>query len=177
MSAETRAPSTTPVARHAAVVIGFLLLAVAVVCAREIWLRNSSSLTWESWVEPVLDTVGAATFETWMLPAGVGAVLLGLLLVWMALRPRRRTHERIPAEAPVWMRPVDIARAFTAAAHTVPGVATASTYVGSRDVTVTVTGRADDIVRLVEDACAGLPELLGLDRRLRVRRVREEAGQ
>lgn len=169
-----RPPAVLPVARHAAVVIGLTLLVVALVCAREIWLRHSRSLTWESWVEPVIQTVGDATFQPWMVPAGVGALLLGCLLVWMALRPRRHRHESVPGAVPVWMRPVDIARAFTSAARTVPGVATASTHVGPRTVTVTVSGMREDLPQLVEQACADLPGLLGLDRELRVRQLPTE---
>ena len=124
MSADT--PRATPLARYVAILIGLALLVLAVICGREIWLRNSRSIHWDSWVEPIVMTIGDATYEPWMLPAGFLAIGLGALLVWSAFRPRHRTHRRIRAAAPVWMRPVDISRTLCAAARTVPGVATAA---------------------------------------------------
>ncbi|WIM73080.1 hypothetical protein QP028_05225 [Corynebacterium suedekumii] len=61
MSAEPRA---TPVARYVAVLIGAALLSLAVVCGRELWLRNAEASDWESWVHPVVMTVGDATLPT-----------------------------------------------------------------------------------------------------------------
>lgn len=171
MSAEQLPPRANPWARPAAVVIALLLLALAVICVREVWLRNSRSIHWKSWVEPLLDTVGNTTYQLWMLPAGAGAVLLGVFLVWVACRPRTRTHLPVGDEAAVWMRRVDIARMLSATARTVPGVATAATHVNGRTATVSITGRAAD-TNLSPAVAAVLDPLLsqlGLDLSLRVR--------
>jgi hypothetical protein len=171
VSAEHLPPRATPWARPAAVAIGFLLLAVAVVCAREVWLRNSRSIHWESWVGPLVETVGNTTYQLWMLPAGGGAVLLGLFLVWVACRPRTPTHLPVGRGATVWMRRVDIARMLSATARTVPGVATAASHVNGQTATVSVTGRVPD-ANLSPAVAAVLGPLLGelgLDLTLRVR--------
>lgn len=171
MSAEHLPPRADPWARPAVVVTGLLLLTVAVICVREVWLRNSRSIHWESWVEPLIETVGNATYQLWMLPAGAGAVLLGLFLVWVACRPRARTHLPVGRGAVVWMRRVDIARMLSATARGVPGVASAASHVNGRTATVSVTGRAPD-ANLSPAVAAVLDPLLGrlgLDLALRVR--------
>lgn len=171
MSAEHLPPRATPWARPAAVLIGVLLLAVSVVCVREVWLRNSRTNHWESWVEPLVETVGNTTYQLWMLPAGIVAVLLGLFLVWVAFRPRTRTHLSVGRGAAVWMRRVDIARMLSATARTVPGVATAASRVNGRTATVSITGRSPD-ANLSPAVAAVLSPLLGelgLDLTLRVR--------
>lgn len=167
MSAEPRA---TPVARYVAVLIGSALLSLAVVCGRELWLRNAEDSDWESWVDPVVMTVGDATFQPWMLPAAVVAVLVALVLVWISVRPRTRTHRRVASSAGVWMRPVDIARMLTATARTVPGVSSAHSQVTGASATVTVathSGR-DDVAESVPASLAPLIDELGLDLTLRV---------
>lgn len=176
MSAEQLPPRADPWARHAAVIIGLLLLAVAVICVREVWLRNSSSIHWQSWVGPLIETVGNTTYQLWMLPTGVGAALLGMLLVWVALRPRTRTHLSVRHRTAVWMRRVDIARMLSATARTVPGVATAASHVNGRTATVSVTGRVPD-ANLTPAVAAVLGPLLGqlgLDLTLRVRQSAPE---
>lgn len=176
MSAEHLPPRADPWARHAAVIIGLLLLAVAVICVREVWLRNSSSIHWQSWVGPLIETVGNTTYQLWMLPAGTAAMLLGLFLVWVAFRPRTRTHLPVGQGTSIWMRRVDIARMLSATARTVPGVATAASHVNGRTATVSVTGRVPD-ANLTPAVAAVLGPLLGqlgLDLTLRVRQSAPE---
>lgn len=167
MSAEPRA---TPVARYVAVLIGAALLSLAVVCGRELWLRNDDDADWRSWVDPAVMTVGEATFQPWMLPAAVVAILVAVILVWIAVRPRTRTHRQVASSAGVWMRPVDIARMLTATARTVPGVSSAHSQVSGSSATVTVathSGRTD-VTEAVPAALAPLIDDLGLDLTLRV---------
>lgn len=179
----SRQPKADPWARYVAVVTGLALLAAAVVCGRELWLRNSDSITWDSWVDPLVMTVGNATYQTWMLPAGVGALILGLVLLWIAVRPRTRTHQRIHADAAVWMRPVDIARMLTAATRSVPGVASAHSRVTRKSTSVSFTahpGRADGeaLAGEIERTLAPQLDRLGLSPTLRIRqRTVEEVSR
>lgn len=183
MSGDRRAPRANPWARYSAVVTGLVLLAVAAVCARELWLRNSSSIRWESWVDPVMLVVAGATFQPWMLPAGAGAVLLGGFLVWVAFRPRTRTHRELTVSgssgASVWVRPVDIARLLSAAALRVPGVVDAAGHVTGRGATVSVTAgpAVDDPSPAVDAALTRLLADLGLDLSVRVRLRSHEGVQ
>ncbi|MDO5670990.1 MAG: DUF6286 domain-containing protein [Corynebacterium sp.] len=152
-----------------AILIGLILFGVAIVCGREIWLRNSRSIDWDTWVEPIFMTIGDATYEPWMLPTGIAAALLGIFLVWVALRPRIRTHRRIRAAAPVWMRPVDISRLLAAAARGVPGVSTAVAHVSGGSAVVSVTGHQPDLAPLIDATLTPLIEDLGLNLSLKVR--------
>lgn len=166
-----REPKAQPVARYVAMVIGLALLAVTVVCARELWLRNSPDVDWDSWVDPVVLTIGSATFEPWMLPVGILAVVLGALLMWIGVRPRTRTHRRLDSPVPLWMRPTDIARMTSAQTRRVAGVLTAHSQVSGKTLTVTVSGGAEDtgLAARVEEKVASLLEELGLPLSLRVR--------
>ncbi|GAB3691827.1 DUF6286 domain-containing protein [Corynebacterium nasicanis] len=166
-----RAPRANPWARHVAILIGVALCGVAVVCGREIWLRNSTSIDWDTWVEPVTMTIGNATFQPWMLPAGAAAVLLGLFLVWVAVRPRSLTHRAVRSEASLWIRPVDISRLLSATARRVPGVATARTHLSGSTAHVTVTGHEGDLAPLVDNALSHTTTALGLGLTVRVRQV------
>ncbi len=167
MSADV--PRATPLARYVAIVIGLALLVLAVLCGREIWLRNSRSIDWTPWAAPIFHTIGNATYQTWMLPAGVVAALLGVFLVWSAFRPRTRTHRRVRSTAPVWMRPVDISRMLCAAARAVPGVASATSHVSGNTAHVSVTGHREGLAPLVDATLLPLLKSLGIDLRLQVR--------
>ena len=164
-----RSPRPNPWARPVAIVIGLVLFGVAIVCGREIWLRRSRSIDWDTWVEPIIMTIGDATYQPWMLPAGVVAVVLGLLLVWVAVRPRTRTHRRVHSDTAVWMRPVDISRMLAAAARGVPGVSTATAHVAGGSVVVSVTGHRPDLAPLIDAALTPLIADLGLGLTLKVR--------
>ncbi|SMG23194.1 hypothetical protein SAMN06295981_1269 [Corynebacterium pollutisoli] len=164
-----RSPRATPLARYVAIIIGLALLATAIVCGREIWLRNSTSIHWDSWVEPIIMTIGDATYQPWMLPAGAVAGVLGTLLVWVALRPRTYTHRAVRSEASLWMRPVDISRLLSATARRVPGVTTAATRLSGSTAHVSVTGHRDDLAPLVDAALAHTVSALGLGLSVRVR--------
>ncbi|MDO5671170.1 MAG: DUF6286 domain-containing protein [Corynebacterium sp.] len=176
MSVDTRptphVPRANPVARFVAIVIGLALLVLAVICGREIWLRNSRSIDWDTWVDPIVMTIGNATYQPWMLPTGAAFLVLGALLVWAAFRPRTRTHRMlrpVDAATSVWMRPVDIARMLGAAARAVPGVATAAARVSGSTAHVSVTGHHPDLAPLVDAALQPLITRLGLEVTLKVR--------
>lgn len=165
MSADT--PRATPLARYVAVVIGLALVAVAVVCGRELYLRTADNAHGESWVEPLVMTVGNATFQPWMLPVGIITLVVGLALLWISVRPRTRTHLAIDPETGIWLRPVDIARYVSAAARSVPGVGSAHTRVDRSKVHVTYSAHPGTHPDVQAAAQAALDKA-GLDFGLRV---------
>ena len=63
-------------------------------------------------------------WQGWMLPAGIAAMVLGLVLVYTAVVPTSRTHLALGSDAGpvVWLRPTDVARMCSAHAGTVAGV-------------------------------------------------------
>ncbi|WP_080793380.1 DUF6286 domain-containing protein [Corynebacterium pacaense] len=139
-----REPRATPLAKWVALLAGVALLAVSCMGARELYILGSDTTALESWVEPVLEIIGNARYQYWMFPLGCASAVLGLVLLYISVRPRTRTHRRISSRVPVYMRPLDLMRMFTAAAEGVPGVATARTVVRTRQITVTVYGDTTD---------------------------------
>lgn len=81
-----------------------------------------------------------------MVPAGAVALILGLWLVVVAVRPRRKTVVAVDAAGSVWMRPRDVARLASHAASCVPGVEVLNSAATRRKVTmyVGITGMESD---------------------------------
>lgn len=168
-----------PVARYVAVAIGLTLWVGAAVCIRELWLRNSSSNTWESWIEPILTTIGEKTYQPWMLPGGIIISTLGVIVTWLALRPRTRTHHQVASAASIWLRQVDIARVLTFTTRSVPGVSTAHSRVNSKTATIFFQSR-DSRVTLpqeIEKAATARLKELGLAMPIRVEQQASNRAQ
>jgi hypothetical protein len=97
-----------------------------------------------------------------LLAVGFGGLLLGVLLLAVAAKPRNRRHIGTRGTPALWLRPTDIARATTAAALRVDGVEHAHTVAGKRTVEVHIvtqraTGDYDESV--LAAATAALAEL------------------
>lgn len=137
-------PKASPVVRTWTVILGIVLLAVGIVGVRETWLVGTDANA-QSWVQPVLNLIATEQLEMWMIWAGVGSIVVGLIFVIAAVKTRRRTHVRVASEyASMWMRPVDVARLSSAAARRVPGVASAQTSADTKRTKVTVNGDEQD---------------------------------
>ncbi|AZA14410.1 DUF6286 domain-containing protein [Corynebacterium choanae] len=133
-----------PAARWLVLCLGIVLLALAGVAGRELWVRYSDT-TQPSWARPVTDYIGNLTYQQWMLYAGIACLVVALLLLIAVFKPRPKTHRPlVDANQSVWMRPVDIARMCSAAAEHVPGVEAATTTVKPRSITVALTADAND---------------------------------
>ncbi|MBI8999505.1 DUF6286 domain-containing protein [Corynebacterium sp. CCM 9185] len=160
-------PAASPVARYLAILLGLLLLAAAGVAGRDLYIRYAD-VEWQPWVSTATNWISALSYRNWMLPAGIAALIIGLLLLWASVRPRTKTHREINSEVAVWMRPVDIARMCTASAQRVPGVMGAHTVARKRSIDVTVIGNPQDqklrdelqqSLRPLADLVAGAPAL------------------
>lgn len=154
-------PMASPAVRSCAVIVGVVLLALAAVAGREAWL-TSAQVDARSWLQPLVDLMAAGHLDTWMLWTGGAIAVLGLVLIVIALKPRRHTHLQVSSPtASIWMRAVDIARLSSASARREPGVAAARTQVSKKrkslKIEVVVNGDIED---------PALPE-----------RVRETIGQ
>jgi hypothetical protein len=73
-----------------------------------------------------------------MVAAGVVAILVGLVLLAVALRPRPRTALRVQARTGIFIGPKSIARLAVGAAERVNGVDTAQAVATRKRVTVTI---------------------------------------
>lgn len=137
-------PKASPAVRTWTVILGFVLLAIGIVGVRETWLVGADANA-QSWVQPVLNLIATEQLETWMIWAGVGSIVVGLIFVIAAVKTRRNTHIQVVSEsASMWMRPVDVARLSSAAARRVPGVASAQTSADTKSAKVTVNGDEQD---------------------------------
>ena len=90
----TPAPARTPRAPAAASYTG-ALLSVLLVAAGVVGIRDglvaASALNGSLWTTDAVNWLDGLRFAYWMPPAGVLAVILGLVLVLVAVTPRRRT--------------------------------------------------------------------------------------
>lgn len=135
-----RVPRAYSAAGVIAPLIGLLLVAGAVVTGREYAVAeghyNSSA-----WVADGAGWLADTAWQTWMVAAAIAAVVVGLSLVYTAIRPRRRTHLAIASAPGVWTRDTDIARRLSAIALDDDNTASASTKVAGRRAKVTVHGQ------------------------------------
>lgn len=88
------------------------------------------------WTANAVNWIDGLSFAPWMIPAGVIALLLGVVLVIMALAPRRTTAVPVAGQTSVVISHRDIARIAQSAARTVPGVIDANADSTRRTVTV-----------------------------------------
>lgn len=135
MSAKpSKKPVASPTAAVPAVLFALLLVAAGVVLGREALLK-SGALDGSEWVGPAAAHLDGLTAQSWMLPGGIAAVVIGFILLFVAIRPRRRTHRAL-AEPDVWLREGDVAAVARAAALDNIGVDSATATAGNRKVTV-----------------------------------------
>jgi Family of unknown function (DUF6286) len=138
-------PAKRPVGASAAAPIG-VLAAVAIVALGVVGVRDTlqaagavSGPSWTGWLAGKLETVQPAD---WMTPAGVIAVVAGLLCLVAALKPRRATHVAVGREG-IWIRRRDIARLAAESAEGVDSVISATAKSRRRTVRITVRAIGD----------------------------------
>ena len=141
------------------VVLALVLVVVGAVGVREA-LRAAGVIAGPPWMANVATWIDGRAPATWMIPTGIGAVVLGLACVLAAVKPRRRTEARVAGPGSIWMRPQGIARVAAATANSVAGTATASAKTGRRRVTVTITATAAEAERLRGEVAAAVSEAL-----------------
>lgn len=134
--ASGRPPVAAPAAGYVGSLIALLILAAGAVALRDAavhfgWLQGTA------WTDTAVSGLDGLTYQPWMLPAGVVAILIGLWWVSAALRPRRRTALAVPAKTSVWIAKADLARLASAAAASVPGVLDSRASASLRTVKVT----------------------------------------
>lgn len=142
----------------AAIAGGLLAVGLLVGCGvlvRDL-LAAAGAIDGDTWVHQAAVDLGSQTWATWMWVIPVACGVVGLGALWLALKPRRRTHVNMADRSIVWTRPVDVARRISAAVSDLPDVRHAVTVVGRRriKVLVTATGAVDTdrVVRCARDA-------------------------
>ena len=154
-----RAPVAAPTAGYVGAVIALLLLAAGVVALRDAavgwgWLRGAP------WITTAISRLDGLTYQGWMLPAGVVAVVIGLWSIAAGLTPRRRTALAVSARTSVWLPRADLARLAAAAATTVPGVLSVKASASLRTVSLRADVTADGATALDAAISAAVTEAL-----------------
>lgn len=142
-------PKGAPLVRWWALLLSLALFALAAVFGREAW-RVSTHATVDSWTQPFIDVMsaeaqGSAAVAPWMLWGGAAGIVVGLLMLYAALRPRRHTYVELASDTVSgWTRQVDIARRCSATARKVPGVSAARTTAGKKGIHLIINGDIED---------------------------------
>lgn len=136
-------PRRAPVVVPTAIVLALVLIAVAVVAVRELLVSQG----WAAGSRIVPDLVAGLDGlgpSVGLAAAGAGVTLVGLVFLWLALRPGRRTHLRVTGDADLWLAPGAVAAVAQETADRLPGVVSADSSRSTRRrvlVDVVVTSR------------------------------------
>ena len=150
-------PAAAPVAAAGAAKVGVLLalgvIAVGVVAVRDAAVA-AGWVTGRPWIPLTANVVDGLMPAPWMPIAAIGAGVLGLFLIGVALAPRRRTGLPLTAASAVFLRRADVSTIAAAAAADVPGVLRARARAGRRRVVIrcAVTSSTDDVSAAVSSA-------------------------
>ncbi len=131
-------------------------------------------LTGFSWLTWVFEHLDGLTPAAWMLPLGIVLALLGLWLLYTAVRPRPRTAVALNATTGVFLTPRDVSRLAVAAADEVDGVQDAKASATRTKVTLRITGTGDPQLGERVKSAVG-QQLAGLAKPLKVN-VRTQGG-
>lgn len=120
-----RPPMAPPRSAVTGLLLGALLVALGVVLVQGllVFLGALGGPAWPVWVVDALDGL---TPGGWSLGVAVALLLVGVVLVLVALTPRRRTHVLLDREADVWATPAALAALAEDAADRVSGVSESS---------------------------------------------------
>ena len=150
-----RDPAGFPGAAIAGGLLGVALLVLCGAMIRDL-LVTTGAVSGETWTHRAADNLGSSTWSGWMWAIPAVCAVVGLVLLWLAVKPRRRTHLNVDGVRVVWTRPVDVARRASAAVSEVPNVRHALTTVGRRRIRVTVRTSGpvdrDRIAQVADDA-------------------------
>ncbi|WP_328529799.1 DUF6286 domain-containing protein [Nocardioides sp. NBC_00368] len=124
-------PRRAPVVVPTAIVLALVLIGVAVLAVRELLVSQG----WAAGSPVVPDLVAGLDGigpSVGLAAAGGGIALVGLLMLWLALRPGRRTHLRVAGDADLWLEPGAVAAVAQETADRLPGVMSADSSRSSR---------------------------------------------
>lgn len=119
-----------------ALVLAVVLALIGVVGVHDALTRAGVWLHGPTWVGMVIEHTNGTGSSLWMSVAGIALALLGLWLLILALKPRRRHGLQLQAASTIWLDYKAIASMATATATGTDGIAEARSSVGRRRVTV-----------------------------------------
>ena len=161
----------SPAVRVLMILFSLLLIALAVICGRELWWVRQEGNGDQAWIRPLLDWIANLGQQDWFFPVGIAIGVFGVVLLILSLKPAPPKYIASDAGANtrLYLRPIDIARRSTAVAERVTGVYDAQTTVNHKatKITVNVIGnddpslaaRVEDEVRAHVDKLASKPKV------------------
>jgi hypothetical protein len=133
-------------------ILAVLLIALGVVLLRDA-LVAAGVLAGAAWIPAALGPLDGVRPGPSFLIGGIVAALLGLWLIFTAVRPRVRSGVKVASRTGIFLGTGDVARLASAAAEDVGGVISASTVATRRKVSTTVrTTGGPGIAAAVRDA-------------------------
>lgn len=144
-------PRRRPAAAVVAPVLAAVLIGTGVVAVRDLFVSQGWT-TGTTWIGSVLESLDGLTATWWVVAIGVALALVGLVLVIVALKPRRLSHQETALSGDVWIDDAAIGSLASSAAEETPGAAGATARVTRRRVSVTVQSHDPHINEQVETA-------------------------
>jgi hypothetical protein len=136
-------PTAAPAASRAALVLGLVLIALAVVLVRDL----AAAEGWTSgtpWTVQLAEDLDGLTASTGLAVLGAVLAVVGLLVALSALLPARRTHVPLDDAPDTWITPAAVAALAQGVADRSAGVLAARTEkVSRRSVRIAVTAASD----------------------------------
>lgn len=138
-------PTATPGAVWITSLFALALIAVGAIAIRDIcvdqkWIGGSQ------WIAAASRWIADLSWQGWFWAVAIALIIVGLLLVWTAIRPRTKTHIALDGAGTVdgyspstWTRKVDVARRASAVARQAKGVTKAESTVKRRKVITRIT--------------------------------------
>lgn len=157
-SVTAKQPVAAPAAATAGIVSAIAVTAVGVVGIHDT-MQTAGVIGGTSWIGWVADKAEVLLPVDWMIYAGIGAVVVGLLFLIAALKPRRGTHLAVGVHG-VWIRRGDIARLATDTARATNAVTSATSKAKGRSVWVTATATSADTSGVGTDLAAAITRRL-----------------
>lgn len=143
LPADPKTPLALPAAAFTGPLIAVLVLAAGVIGIRD-GVLAAGWITGSSWTTAAAEWIDGLVFAGWMIPVAIVAIIVGLLLLVAALKPRRKTAIALNADTSVWIEPAAVAHIAADAARSVPGVLTAKATATRRTVVVRAQVTGDD---------------------------------
>jgi Family of unknown function (DUF6286) len=163
-------PPLAPAAAHYVGTIGaFLLIAAGVIGIRD-GIAAAGWISGPSWTRSAVTWLDGQSAHGWMVPVGVILALIGLVLVFAAVSPRRRKAIPVRASTSVYLGVSDTAKIAAAAARVVPGVTQANASATRRAVKVSARTTGPEVAKdTISDAVRAALQPLATTPRVAVR--------
>lgn len=146
--------------------LALALISIGVVAIRDV-LVATGVITGQPWIPTAIAAVDGLTPQPWLVAAAVAAIILGVVVLIAALKPRPRKVVPLTSATGVYLRTGDVATVAQHAAADVDGITHARASATQRAVTVTAdTTAPHDLQRAVRAAVtqAVTEALAGLER-------------